>query len=607
MQPYTVIDSSGKVPSGLLTGHFNDLGNYEECIQTSKQAPYPVQHCVIQFGNIIRMPKKPVDWEQLESISGGVPIWKPRINIGFCVPASCSLNDLKYHYTTLVKEFNFTVHINEYSCTASNEYHPYTWVDWFGTIILSSMTAIVSISTAIDYFTRDNSKSSLRMIIKLFSAFNNGKKIIKTKNPEQPLTVLNGIRFLSGLWIMLSHHYLFTSFYLRLYGAIILNGILAVDNFIMLNGVLLSYYFIQHQKHGTRFSLLKFYLYRFIRVLPPYIASILAAITIFPRYTGDGPLWKYYIYREKNICLSNWWKNLLFVHNYVTADQQCIPSTWYLSVDMQLYVISPILLFAIVKWKGFVKYMIPTLIVIAILITTLNSYINEIPAGSVIARDYRTHLKHSTEYVTTHTKFSQWLVGIGLGFVLQNVEKDIKVKLFIGWFFSIIGSTAVLFGISYYHQDDIPYNSISSSLYTGLSSFIWAISLGWVIFNCEIGRGGPVHTFLSWRLFQPLAKLTFIMYLTHVGLQYSVLGNHKISPNIEISTTILDAAGEIIITIIIAPIFCLIFEAPYISLEKYFCMTKVQLLSDKPEVKERKTTIMLKETKEKPENCLIAT
>ena len=48
-------------------------------------------------------------------------------------------------------------------------------------------------------------------------------------------------------------------------------------------------------------------------------------------------------------CAKNWWKNVLFVQNFVDDDAEarlCFGHTWYLGVDMQVYLTTPLVCLA---------------------------------------------------------------------------------------------------------------------------------------------------------------------------------------------------------------------------------------------------------------------
>ncbi|XP_075234541.1 nose resistant to fluoxetine protein 6-like [Lycorma delicatula] len=612
-----MIDSSGKIPSGLLEAHFHDLGNFHECLKLGieDKSPYPVQHCVVQIGNIMRLPKSVViDWRTLQTVLGGVPVLKPNLHLGICLPASCSLDDIETNYRKVVDKYNLTIYLDKYSCSASNEDTSYSTHEIIITAVVLIPAVICILATIIDLNSAKVEKPGIfTLLVESFSIYQNGKLLLKTSNPKRPLSILNGLRFLSVVWVISSHHWLFSALrpalnfiemsqlFTKVYAAGVLNGVLAVDVFILINGLLLSYLFMDVMMKGHKFNLLLFYTHRIVRIVPGYTVLILFALTLFPRYFGDGPLWKTYVGRHTEYCYKNWWTNLLFINNYVHSEEQCIPSTWYLSVDMQLHFLAPIFLYSLYKWKSFIKYGIPVCIIISNIISFLNSYLNQFPAGSIIARDFKTVHKFNLEYITTHTKFGPWFVGLALGYILRKIDgKRVKIPsvwVKIGWILSFFVGSTVIMSIVYFHQDDIQYNRILSSSYTGFYSTLWALSIAWLIFACETGYGRPVWRFLSWRLLQPLGKIVFVIYMGHIGIQYAMSSGRKISGYVELLPMTKDVLGELFICISMAPVLSLLFEAPWIRLERLFVIDKKEKkLAEKVKQIETKDDIKATET-----------
>ncbi|XP_039294753.1 nose resistant to fluoxetine protein 6 [Nilaparvata lugens] len=576
-------DSSGKLPVGLYYGNFYHLGSYEECMEVTSSSPFKVRSCLVQFGNMIRPQKTPKNWfqEEVDTITGGIPVLKERLTIAMCLPASCSLEDLRQHYQPLASKFNSSLHFDQYSCSKTIEEMKITKLEMFSFVMLPCMFAIVLLATIIDaYFLHCFKKGFLKELIRSFSAGRNGSYLLKSSDS---FSSIDGIRFLSVLWIMMSHHSLFdivkpavnylniSQLYSKWYATVILNGVLGVDNFIIINGVLLTYYFLINMKAGIKFNLPMFYLHRLIRVFPAYLFQILMTMTLYPRMFG-GPMWEYFVGRHRDICQKNWWTNVLFINNYVEPDFQCIPSSWYLSVDMQLYILSPLILIPLYRWKKSPKYLISALIIVGNVISFGVSYYNEFPAGSVVSSNYDAARKHAGQYVTTHTRLGPWGVGIGLGYILfltrgKNVTMN-KNIVSLCWILCVVCAGCIFQSITYFHQDENPYNRLLSSAYTGLGSSLWALCISWVIFATEHGYGGPVGRFLSWNFFQPLSKLTYVIYLVHVGVEYAYLALIKSAAHFEVLFTIRETAGEILISILLSPIVSLVFEMPFINVER---------------------------------------
>lgn len=66
---------------------------------------------------------------------------------------------------------------------------------------------------------------------------------------------------------------------------------------------------------------------------------------------GTGPLWYTVVGEPADHCAKWWWTALLYVANYANPAEQCMMQSWYLMVDMQLHVLSPLVLIPLWKWR----------------------------------------------------------------------------------------------------------------------------------------------------------------------------------------------------------------------------------------------------------------
>ena len=63
-------------------------------------------------------------------------------------------------------------------------------------------------------------------------------------------------------------------------------------------------------------------------------------------------------------------------------------------------------------------------------------------------------------------------------------------------------------------------NSFVRVFYGSFHRLAWSVAVGWLIFACVHGYGGPVNRFLSWKVFTPLSRLTYVVYLVHLNYLY---------------------------------------------------------------------------------------
>lgn len=93
---------------------------------------------------------------------------------------------------------------------------------------------------------------------------------------------------------------------------------------------------------------------------------------------GDGPIWNSRMQLEQERCLNSWWKNLLYINNYVGNESLCMFQSWYLATDTQLFILAPLVLYPLWKWKTFGKVFLGLVTFTTAIIPFLVTYINEL-------------------------------------------------------------------------------------------------------------------------------------------------------------------------------------------------------------------------------------
>lgn len=120
-------------------------------------------------------------------------------------------------------------------------------------------------------------------------------------------------------------------------------------------------------------------------------------------------------------------------------------------------------------------------------------------------------------FVGVQARAGPYLIGIRLAYFMHKT-KDTKLNLspiwvFIGWLLCLIILAAIVFGPMNLINPEKEEKIVSSSLYASIPRTAWGIALGWIVFACHRGYGGFINLFLSHAYWQPLAKLSFSMYL----------------------------------------------------------------------------------------------
>jgi hypothetical protein len=81
-------------------------------------------------------------------------------------------------------------------------------------------------------------------------------------------------------------------------------------------------------------------LLRALRTLPVMIAFILITFTFPIVGHGGGPLMKKMQETLSEKCFQHGWKDILFISNFESFHEMCMPVGWFMSADFQLYVVA---------------------------------------------------------------------------------------------------------------------------------------------------------------------------------------------------------------------------------------------------------------------------
>ncbi|XP_065331424.1 nose resistant to fluoxetine protein 6-like [Cloeon dipterum] len=352
------------------------------------------------------------------------------------------------------------------------------------------------------------------------------------------LGCLHGMRTVSMMWVVFCHTYtlaltnyptqnLVTSMSeltQQWFMAPILNGYVSVDTFLLLGGLLTVYIPLMDHAKGRKFNVLKYYLYRYLRITIPLAVAVWFVSTVKINL-GKGPSWFIFLRPAMDLCRENWWANLLYISNYFF--DFCMGHTWYLCVDMQLALLAPLIIYPLIKWPKYGLAAIFVLTLGSIAAVFAVTYTEDLPWTSQFNVDAAKSLRYrDIIYINTPMRASPYLIGMALGYVLSKKHHVALPKwgVVIGWLICTALALSVLFLILIPYSESYVENALEAAFYGSLHKPAWSLCLCWIIWACVNGYGGVVNSILSWKYFVPLSKLTFAGYLMHAPVLTSHAG-----------------------------------------------------------------------------------
>ena len=315
--------------------------------------------------------------DRKERINNILEMVTMQMQIGLCLPDSCTpgcddreescvQSELIGILAELAYTNNFTVFPFPYFYKDINKQEEWTKGDSVAVAVISCLSICIIIGTLLDIGMRHGASpfipEKVSLIFQGFSLYTVLNKVFHVSENKDGLASINGIRFWSMVWVIVGHTYLVLRYAFKVGNQtfqaelaeqtsmrLILNATESVDSFFMIGGCLLSYLTLKELKKLNGGSIqfwIMFYVHRYIRLTGAYAGVLLFAASL-AKYLPYAIMPNFI---DTSGCIDEWWTNLLYINNFNAMEhQQCLGQTWYLAVEMQLFIITPIILFLMHK------------------------------------------------------------------------------------------------------------------------------------------------------------------------------------------------------------------------------------------------------------------
>ncbi|XP_055841708.1 nose resistant to fluoxetine protein 6-like [Episyrphus balteatus] len=536
-------DSWGRMPMGLFWGHTISMGAYEECLAASQQISET--HSVRGKYCLANIPIKEY-YSQVKPRNNNLnarTTYKqsdPTVfQLGICIPSSCSAkmgNDFLREVLKNVTGDEFTKQnmVREKMCRIE-EPIVLRGIDIFAIAFLCTVVFIMIVSSIYDAVLLKKGQNG-HPLLTAFSVYSNAPKIFTVKPTNNPnvISCLAGMRTISMMWVVFGHGYMtfkqlphvdVNKFYTWIetpYSMLVQNATFCVDTFFFMSGLLMLWgVFREMEKNKGRINIPLMYFHRYIRLTPVLAVLILYILSLY-KYSGHGPMWMKIAYQDKR-CSETWWATLLYVQNYMFPHDYCVGQSWYLAVDTQLYVLSPLILIPLWKWG---KKALGPIILLGVLCMVC-TYATFMKNGFTLFRvqDDDVDRRQALTYYPTHTRVPTWLIGVLFGYFFFKYNRGRQFAMnkwlvILGWTVALGTMLACVWGPYWRILPGTPNAPIvEGALYEPISRASWACAIGWIVWACYNGHGGIINDFLSWGFFQGFARLSYCMYIIHRVVQ----------------------------------------------------------------------------------------
>ncbi|XP_019873005.2 nose resistant to fluoxetine protein 6-like [Aethina tumida] len=561
-------DASSRIlTSGLFYSSPSDLGVYDQCLaikfdtNTNNLVETGIgKHCVGVKLNLI-----------------GINVTR-----AFCVPDGCSISDLQLIFNNDLPIDWLYTNWTEAKCSTINTGKDLDGYDITVICVFAVILMLMIMSTVYDVICKRQSKPKIE-VLTAFSIYTNTKKLLHaSKGSREQIQIFHGLKFISMMWIIAGHGMvgvlstplinLFTAgkFLTERYNWYISSAPLAVDTFFFISGFLLPYTYLKQGKGRSMAVQVKalpmFYIHRYLRLTPGLAAIYLVSISIFRRF-GSGPSYLASTEGLAETCKKRAWPFFTYLQNYYNYDNLCLTQTWYVAADMQMYVISPIVL-------------IPTAYYIAKKYKTVMwSLVGVVVFSVILPLVIKFSFQDYDNSYDTHTRLPNYFMGFLFGVYLrENIDKPFLLKKhasiinLILWIASLLLMLAIclIYGDFYVNDSlETPYSYVEKSVFYVLMRPAWSLGLCWIIYSSYHGYGGVVNWLLTRPNMQVGSRLTFCLYLVHGSVITHYILETRSKVYFSDYYQFVTWCGYFIVSLIVAFIWALAFESPFVIIEKF--------------------------------------
>ncbi|XP_026467405.1 uncharacterized protein LOC113370954 [Ctenocephalides felis] len=506
------------------------------------------------------------------------------IDWAVCMPSSCSAKDLENELKKVFKGFATNIRVQEQQC--STEIQPnqgemtpgriFAYC-FFGSIILMTI-----LSTLIDGdYLEEEEHSTFKRLLLAFSLQRNINKVFKPTESKNAVKAVNGLRCFNTICLIFIHKAIallhqpysnrtgMAESLGRPWTVIGRTGMYHTDSFLLISGLLNAHALTGDLINKGKIPIANRVISRLFRIIPNLLAIMLFCTYIMPDL-DSGPQWNLLIRQHAELCKDNMWKNLLFIQNYMGFNNICLAHTHQLGTDMQLFLATPPLIWAVWKWPK--KALLITCI-IAILSTVLRYVVT-----------LQNRLAPMTYFGMPNSKFSEtsdlsytlpdhratpYLAGVVLGYLIRrgyNRLNITKTQIKYCWFIAVVVMLIPMIGPYQIADQHYAYSAQDAALYSAFAPLTFGAFIAWTISATNCGRAGWFGRFLDWRGFKILTNLSYGIYLTQFPVFFYNIGRIRTPEHFTVGALI--NITELLGIVAASTIMAVLVEYPFLEIRK---------------------------------------
>ena len=311
------------------------------------------------------------------------------------------------------------------------------------------------------------------------------------------------------------------------------------------------------------------------------------AITSFILPVGSNGVSPFSIQIAQQNCRTRFWQTFLYIDNYFTNLLGfCNSWIWYLFVDMQLFIVTPFIVYPAIKNNVFG--------IIVLIFLSLCSYGYQtfvFQSEQMSASSFNQHPNFNTDYYQQpYTRCNTYLLGIFFSYLylqfkgnklfqlsfLKFMNQRFKSRI-IRYLISISGIIIILFSIfslNHFDQATTIIPQYQSTIYLLFSRVGFSLGMMFILYPAIVCFSRPLCSFFSFPFFNFLGKITFGTYLTHLLIMAYIQAIYINGSYYSFYRFIIDGVSMFFFCNLVSFVITILFESPVVQLLKLLTISQ---------------------------------
>ena len=284
-------------------------------------------------------------------------------------------------------------------------------------------------------------------------------------------------------------------------------------------------------------------------------------------------------------CASDWYWNILYINNFKqNGTPDCHGVAWYLADDMQMFIVSPIFLYLLCKWRllGHVTCM-AAILSSMIAVGVMTQHFDLTVMVGTLEEFFKTPEQRGKAwfvYSRPYYRMGAYFVGMIVGELTLHKPTLSKKNLYlltgILWLAALTLHYTLLFGKYPFYRDGAlsTMGPWGNAIYIATDRVVWSLVLGWIVYACSKGLGGPINWFLSWNIWGPIAKLSYAGFLFHPFVEITLFNSIEQRIVFNDFNIAIFFTSSLVLTLACSVVLSLCIEVPFFRLQRLILKSK---------------------------------